>query len=375
MSVSSVLGFPHHEVLEDFQTADDLCGRYRHRPEVMPAAIGVFSYFTARGEHSTARTALERVAALIEVPEGAWFAPEVKACLGFLVLYAGDTGQAWRILEEAWGRFLERPPEEMVSPFWGLPQDPAALTAAALACVAGLQGRMAESETWLRRAVERAEGIGFPQGPLSLAFLYLYLAWLHMVLGDPAGSFRYGRHAIEIAERHGFDYFVTVARPYVLIREPGLVAHPELLRTIEADMNAIGHWAFRPAYLGNMARTHALLGNVPQALEMVDDALLVLQKQGEWIHQPYLLRLRAELTASVHPDRMDDVVDDLRTAVDVGLAQGSLVLALGAANDLARLPVHSRPADWRSVLSSVYDVLPSESECPGSLDARSLLDG
>jgi hypothetical protein len=118
-----------------------------------------------------------------------------------------------------------------------------------------------------------------------------------------------------------------------------------------------------------------LLGDVAQALETVDRALLLMQKQEEWIHQPDLLRLRAELTASAHPDRMDDVVDDLRAAVEVGLAQGSLVLALGAANDLARLPLRSRPADWRSVLSSVYDLLPPDSECPGILDARALLDG
>ncbi|MEA2590400.1 MAG: hypothetical protein QOD62_231, partial [Actinomycetota bacterium] len=195
------------------------------------------------------------------------------------------------------------------------------------------------------------------------------------VFGDPAGAYRYGRQAIAIGERHGFDYWCIVGRPFVLISEPGLVAYPELLRSIEADMNAIGHWAFRPAHLGNMARTQALLGNVPQALETVDDALLLVQKQGEWIQQPDLLRLRAQLTASVHPDRMDDVVDDLRAAVEVGLAQGSLVLALRAATDLARLSLEARPADWRSVLSSVYDVLPPDSECPGILDARALLDG
>jgi len=72
---------------------------------------------------------------------------------------------------------------------------------------------------------------------------------------------------------------------------------------------------------------------------------------------------------------MDDVVDDLRASVEVGLAQGSLVLALGAANDLARLPFPSRPPDWRSVLSSVYDLLPPDSECPGMSEARTLLHG
>ncbi|MCW3035699.1 MAG: putative CyaI3 adenylate/guanylate cyclase [Actinobacteria bacterium] len=374
-SVSSVFGYPHPEVLEDFQTADALCRRYTHRPEVMPAAVGVFTYFLSRAEYDTARTMLERVATLIDAPDGAWFAPEVKASLGFVALFTGDSRQARGLLEEAWGGFLRRPPEETVSPFWRLPHDPVAITAGALACLAGLQGRMVESETWQRRAVERAEGIGFPQGPFSLALVSLYLAWLRMILGDPAGTFRYGQQTIEISERHGFDYLGIVGRPFVLISEPGRVAHPELLSRIEADMNAIGHWAFRPAYLGNMARAQTLLGNVPQALETVNDALLLVQKQGEWIQQPDLLRLRAELTASVHPDRMNDVVDDLRASVEVGLAQGSLVLALHAANDLARLPVRFRPPDWRSVLSSAYDLLPSDSECPGLLDARALLNG
>jgi class 3 adenylate cyclase len=375
MSASIVFGFPHPEVLEDFQTADDLCRRYMHRPEVMPAALGVFAYFFARGEHSTARTVLERVAGLIDGPEGAGLGPEVKACLGFLAFHTGDILKARDMLEEAWDGFLSRPQEEMVSPFWGMPQDPVALTAAALACLAGLQGRMADSETWTRRAVERAEGLGFPQGPFSLAFLSLYLAWLQMILGDPAGTYRYGRQTIEIAERHSFPYFVTIGRLYALIREQGLPADPELIRRALKDIEAVGHGAFLSALLSNVARSQALLGNLPEALQTVEDALLLVQKQGEWTHQPYLLRLRAELTASVHPDRMDDVVDDLRAAVEVGLAQGSLVLALGAANDLARLSLEARPADWRSVLSSVYDLLPPDSECPGILDARSLLDG
>jgi tetratricopeptide (TPR) repeat protein len=375
MNVSSVFGFPHPEVLEDFQTAEDLCRRYMHRPEVMPAAVGVCCYFFARGELSTAGTVLQRVTGLIDGPEGAWFAPEVKVCLAYVAFHAGDIRKARGMLEEAWDGFLSRPPEEMVSQLWGLPHDPVAMAAAALACLTGLQGRMADSENWKRRAVERAEGIGFPQGPFSLALLSLYLAWLRMVFGDPAGTSHYGRQAMEIAARHGFDYLVTVGRPYVLIPEPDLPVDPDLIRRTQADIEAAFHGSFRAAYLGNMARSLALLGNLTQALETVDEALLLVQKQGEWIQQPDLLRLRAELTASVHPERMDDVVDDLRAAVEVGLAQESLVLALGAANDLARLPLRSRPADWRSVLSSVYDLLPPDSECPGILDARSLLDG
>src|SRR5207249_408223 len=109
MSVSSVFGFPHPEVLEDFQAADDLCHRYMHRPEVLPAAVGVCCYFFARGEVSTAGMVLQRVVGLIDVPEGAWFAPEVKVCLGYVAFHAGDIRQARGMLEEAWGGFLKRP--------------------------------------------------------------------------------------------------------------------------------------------------------------------------------------------------------------------------------------------------------------------------
>ena len=63
---------------------------------------------------------------------------------------------------------------------------------------------------------------------------------------------------------------------------------------------------------------------------------------GELVHQPDLLRLRAEITTAAYPDRTDEAVEDLVAAVEIGLAQGSLVLALRAANDLARLP-HDQP--------------------------------
>jgi hypothetical protein len=375
MSIASVLGFPHPDALEDFQAADDLCHRHGDRPELMPAAIGVWSYFATRGEHGTSRVAIERLAALVDLPQGSWFAPEVKACLGFEELFAGELAKARRVLEEAWEGFARRPPEAMVSDLWALPQDPISVTACALACVTALEGRMAESEQWRARAAERAEAVGFPRGPFSLAFLHLFMAWVRMVFGDPAGAYHHGRQTIEAGERHGFDYFVVLGRPFVLIREPGVPSSAEMLDHIDPEITATGQGAFRAAYVGNVARAHALLGDPARALERVEDALLLMQKSEEWVHQPDLLRLRAELTAAVDPARTEDVVADLRAAVDVGLAQDSLVLALLAANDLARLPDGVRPAGWRGVLERVVDLLPGDPGCPGIAEARALLDG
>jgi hypothetical protein len=316
---------------------------------------------------------ISRVAELIEEPEGSWFAPETKSCLGFEEFFAGELRMARSVLEASWEGFMRRPPEAMVAPAWRLPNDPVCATAFALACVTALQGRTTERDVWQRRGVERAEGIRSPRGPFSLAFFSVFLAWLATVLGDLPAAHRYGSQAVEIAERAGSDYVVAVSRPFALIAELGGASSPHVLARAEEDIIATHTLSFRPAYLVNMARSYALLGNVAKALETVEDALLLMQKSGELVQQPHLLRVRAELTASVDPGRMDDAVADLQAAVEVGLAQDSLVLALAAALDMARLPIDARPGDWREVLRQVYNLLPTDSRSPGVSDARALL--
>ena len=69
---------------------------------------------------------------------------------------------------------------------------------------------------------------------------------------------------------------------------------------------------------------------------------------------------------------MDEVVADLPAAVDIGLAQGSLVLALRAANDLARLPDDVRGrTGGRS--SCRWSTLPPGSTSAELAEARAIL--
>jgi hypothetical protein len=138
-------------------------------------------------------------------------------------------------------------------------------------------------------------------------------------------------------------------------------------------MDLVGHGAFRPALLGIMARNHAYLGDLDAALDKVGEALARVQKSGEMVHQPDLLSLRASLTLAAHPQQSEEIVLDLKAAVEVGLAQGSLVLALRAANQVARLPEVIRPVDWRELMLTVVERFPAESASPELADALSIL--
>jgi class 3 adenylate cyclase len=364
VSVSSLFGYGYPDVFEDFELADQISRRHAHRPEIMPAQVGIWSYMITRGQVDAAKAVLDPLVTQIDAAEVAWFAPEISSCLGYTAFYRGELRSARRWLEEAWAGYESRPAIPATPSSWPLPHNPAAVTAVAMACVAGLEGRLGESELWEQRALAVADDLGFPHGPFSAAFVITYLAWLRLVSGNPSAARDLGEQTLGIAAQCRFDYFSVIGRQYALVPEPGAPVDAEQLADCGAAMDRVGHGAFRPAFLGIVATNHLYRGDTALAADTVDEALVAVQRSGEWVHQPDLLRLRAQIALAARPDRVDDVVADLRAAVAVGLAQNSLVLALRAAVTLARLPADARPADWRESLRSVVDTLPAE---PGQL--------
>ena len=87
-------------------------------------------------------------------------------------------------------------------------------------------------------------------------------------------------------------------------------------------MDLVGHGAFRPTHLGIVAQNHHYLGNADAALQALDEAMERSASSGELVHQPDLLRLRAEIITAAYPDRMDEAARDLVAAVDIGLGPG-----------------------------------------------------
>ncbi len=194
-----------------------------------------------------------------------------------------------------------------------------------------------------------------------------------MVTGNLEEARELGQRTIELAERYRFDYFELLGGQYKLVPQPDRPCDVAELEMYGEGMNLVGHGAFRPTYLGIVARNHYYLGDADRALRTVQDAIDLTRTSGELVHQPDLLRLRAEINASAHPDRMDEVVTDLVAAVEIGLAQGSVVFALRAAIDLARLPHDDRPSDWSDRLRAVLERFPPDSSSPELAEALDLL--
>lgn len=371
-STSSQFGYGYPDVFEDFTVAEEICRKLTNRPEIMPAQVGIWSYLLVRGSVDAASVVLEPLTDVLDDPATAWFAPEIKSCMGYGAFYQGRLDEAHRWLVEAWEGYRARSIEAASSPFWPLPHDAVPITAVALACVAALRGSTEESAMWERRAVATAEELDFPSGPFSAAFVSVYLAWIRMITGNREEAREFGRRTMEIAERCRFDYFQLLGTQYVLMPEPDQPCDVAELEQYGLGMDLVGHAAFRPTHLGIIAQNHHYLGNADPALRALEEAMERTATSGERVHQPDLLRLRAEITTAAYPDRTDEAVKDLVAAVEIGLAQGSLVLALRAANDLARLP-RDRPPDWSDRIRVVLERFPPNSSSPELAEALDLL--
>lgn len=372
LSISSMHGYSSPDVEADYRRAEELAARLG-RPEVLPALIAIWAYWLTSSRLTTARGVLDQLTAMVREPVFSSFEPEVAALEGIQALHRGHLPTAQEHLERALERFAARPAEQQVSPVWPLPNDPVSGTASALAAVHAVRGDLEAAERRQQEAVRRAEEIGFPRGPSSLAFAKAsYGAWFRRFLGEDAAVRRLGAEAVAIGQEHGYALWVTYGAVWSATRTLDGPPDREFLGSILETLRLMGQQAFGAAHLAFLARLDAGAGDVDRAQEHLAEAFEAAQRSGEDVHLPELLRQRALLTLTMRGDA-DLAVADLAEAVRIATEQGARVSRLRASLDLARLPQARRPAGWRSLLAAARADMPSSTLMAETAAADALL--
>jgi hypothetical protein len=136
--------------------------------------------------------------------------------------------------------------------------------------------------------------------------------------------------------------------------DPGFLA-----ATIDA-VRAIGHGAFLGANLAYLAELQAAAGDLRGALDIIDDALVTVDRSGENLHRPELLRRRVAHRRALVGASPGDAVE-LIAAFDLADDKGLDLIALRSAIDVAGLPDAERPEAWRQMLEKARNRLPAGS--------------
>jgi len=368
LSVSSIRGYAAPEVGADFRRANQLSELLGTAPEVMPAAFAIWSFSLVNGDIPTAGLLAQRLRARVEDGSGAWFAPEVDAALGYQALYEGRLAESEARFADAAAGFDARPTQAKVSEYWPLPNDPIAINLVGMAVVTALRGDLVRSGHFAAQAVQRADEVPFPRGPFSAAFVKVYLAWVALLLGDLIESQRLGEETTAIGQQYGYAYWMALGSIYHRVTDPDVAAFEESM----AMLRGIGHEAFRASYLAYLAWLQRAAGRSDEALQTVHDALLEIEKSGEMLHRPDLVRMRGELTLETRGDAAEGVAD-LIESLDLAVESGNAIYGLRAGLQIGRLDERSRPDRWRDRLAAQVALFSEDAEFEDLASARALL--
>ena len=277
LSTASVEGYGSPRAAADLDRVERLAKKLGARPEVLPSLVAVWSARFTLGHLASSRALLEHMEELVADPALAWFAPEVEACAGYQLLYEGRLELAAAELRRSAEGFGARPLEQVLSPFWPLPNDPCAVAHAALMTIAVLDGDLDTKERHRELALARADAVAFPRGAFSRCFVDVYDAWTHLVTDEPAMARDRGASAADLAGRHGLSYFLVLGGIYRYAAPIGWTeadsVDPDGARSVVATTELLGHRSFRPAFLANLAMVLWRAGDENGARRTVADAL------------------------------------------------------------------------------------------------------
>jgi len=376
LAVSSMAGYAAPAAVEDFGRARDLCDQLRDVPgvgtELLKALFGLWGYYCARGDFDVAGSlsaAMDR-----QLDGTAMYAGRggVHACRGVEAFYRGNLRQAGDLLTRA----VEAIPQDDVDlTEWPLPNDPLAAAYAFLGPLRFLTGDLAAALQAIHAGMVRSESLEFPIGPFSVGFVRTYEAQLHRARGDVQAATAAAEEVSRIGARHGFFDWQMVGSMHLAAARAMTDSSSDALDEMDDAITAwcaVGGEALIPWLRVEQAAGYLARDDADKAIRCLDQAFQGMAG-GQRLAWPEALRLRAELRLRADPAAEPSAEADLREAIAVARAQGSVYSVLRAALSRHRLLDGGADDLTDSALAEAVAVYGDATDFPELAEARELI--
>jgi class 3 adenylate cyclase/tetratricopeptide (TPR) repeat protein len=370
---SAAEGTASPQAAADFERCLELAGTELREADLVPILTALWAYYLPRGDVRRALQVSKSVRR--KISEGdRWFRHVTDGSIGIVAWYRGDFANARAMLEEATAAMAGANTIDYESA-WFVPNESIASTHTHLALARFVQGDLGGAEEQLAATVRRVAGLGFPQGPYSLAYQRCYEIWMRIEAGQLDRAADIVEELDVQARRHGFDFWVLIAATQQAtinalsalsagdVKPEQLQAHITTMAITVESWRAAEAKLFVTFYDGVLARLLTAAGRSEEARERLDIALQLGQETDVNFYRAELLRLRAHTA--------DDAAArdaDLRAAIDTARQQSASIFELRAAIDAFELHGES----WKETLIEAMSRFPLDSGWPELRQARTL---
>jgi predicted ATPase len=222
-------------------------------------------------------------------------------------------------------------------------------------------------------AVAEARGLAHPP---SLATSLSLNARLLSLLGDGAALDERTDELVAVATEQGFPFWRaqgTIFRGWVRVENGDVAEGVSLLRSGSTAFRATGAELWMPHYIALLARACEIVGQIEEAMTLLDDALEIVERTGERWFAAELYRHKGQLLLRQgHSEAAEELY---RKALSIAKEQEAKLWELRAAVSLAGLRRdQGRRAEARNLLAPVYGWFTEGFGTPDLKEAKALLD-
>lgn len=361
------------EVRQANERALALCQTLGESGQLFRALFGVWSNRQVQADYRAAQPLTEQLLALARQAQDDGLQLQAHRACGIHGVHTGQFREGLHHCDAGFALYDPVRHRAHVVQYW---LDPGVgclcYGAWALAC----SGQPDQALRRAARAVDLARDGGHH---FSLAYALHFMALMHQVRREPAGTRLQAQALLDLADEQGFPVFQawgTLLLGCALAEEGRAAEGSALIRQGQAATHSAGARVARSASLAVLAAVYQGAGETMAGLATVDEALAFVELSDERYYEAELHRVRGELLLQRDGDAAAEAQDAFTRALVIARHQRARTWELRAATSLARLYRHqAEPARGRGMLAAVLGGYSEGLDTRDVLDARALLDG
>jgi predicted ATPase len=370
--VIATKGYAAADVERVYSRALQLCQHLGETPQLFQVLVGLRKFYQVRAAYHTAHELGERLLVMAQSLHDPALLLEGRFGIGISLYYLGDFVASREQCTQGLMLYETQQPRSRAA-FFGQDTGVACYTFEALAL--WLLGYPDQALHRSREGLTLAQQLAHP---FSLAFALLHGAVLHMARREGQVTQEVSEAALTLATEQGFAFWLawgTFLRGWALTTQgderEGIV---QMCQGLEAT-RSIGAEVGRSGFLALLAAAYGAAAQPEKGLEVLAEALSVVNNKGERYYEAEIHRLTGELLLAGFADQQAASEASFHQALVVARAQQAKSWELRAAVSLGRLwQQQGKRTAARQLLEEVYGWFTEGFETADLQEAQELLE-
>jgi len=218
--------------------------------------------------------------------------------------------------------------------------------------------------------------------PLTLTETLFFATMLHCLRQEDQVARKRAEAVMTLATEQGFPYFLTTG---MMMRGWALAAQGQVEEGIVQMQQGLAAWQAtgaelsRPGYLALLAEVYGKAGQIEEGLNIVAEALVLMDNTGESVYKAELYRLKGTLTLQSKvqgpKSKVEEAKECFLKAIEIAQRQQARSLELRAVMSLSRLwQQQGKKEEARQILTEIYSWFTEGFDTKDLQEARVLLE-